>query len=249
MFKSGLLFALLSVSTFSFANNSSASIGLGLGYAPSTYIDTDPTVAPLPQIFLSHGHVYVQGFTAGLSLYPRGSEENLSVQLRYDPRSYDPEDSDNANMQLLDEREAALFGGVVYERLSVIGIVKAELSMDISGTHSGLIGQVSWSLPIIRKGFRITPTLGYLYQSEDVNNHLYGVSGAESDRTSGSIPAFDLDWEGQFFAALSVGIPISDVLTMTVGAQYVNLQGEVANSPIIERSSSVGGSVGMSYRF
>ncbi|MCP3698845.1 MAG: MipA/OmpV family protein [Aliivibrio sp.] len=49
----------------------------------------------------------------------------------------------------------------------------------------------------------MTLSLGYSYNSDRLNNHLYGVSAEESARSNGAISEFDADWDGQFFVGIS----------------------------------------------
>lgn len=82
-----------------------------------------------------------------------------------------------------------------------------------------------------------------------MNNHLYGVSVEESKRTNGVINQFDADWDGQFFIGLSTYFHVAPNIRITGGLRYVNLEGNLEDSPMIEHTTSSTGNVGIAYVF
>lgn len=223
------------------------SLGAIASYSPEVYRDTDANVVVIPAVGYEGEHVFLRGLSAGVRLYPVGTPTNVIFRLVYDPRTLKPSDSDDAQIQQLDEREASVLGGVSYQMLTQFGIFEVGGGTDLGSKHNGLYAEASWRLPIRMNRFGITPQIGYSYNSDRINNHLYGVSKTESIRSG--LDEFDADWDGQYFVGLSGYMFISKSLRLNASVRYTNLQGDIENSPIIAGSVTSLGSVGISYVF
>ena len=170
------------------------SLGAITSYAPEVYRDTDANVVVIPAVGYESEHVFFRGFSAGVRLYPIGTPTNVIFRLAYDPRTLKPSDSNDAQIQKLDEREASVLGGVSYQMISQVGVFEVGAGTDLGNKHNGLYAEASWRLPIRMNRFGITPQIGYSYNSDRINNHLYGVSNEESLRSG--LDAFEgrLGW-------------------------------------------------------
>ncbi len=241
--------AALTVAVNAHAQISQWSIGAAAAYSPSFYKDTPSNTTVIPMIGYEGEHIFLRGFSGGYRLYPIGAPQNIIFRFMYDPRTFQPEDSDNKAMQQLDERKSSVLGGVSYQMITHVGIVELTGGTDIGRTHNGLYAEAAWRLPIRGKGWAITPSFGYSYNSEKLNNHLYGVSIEESKRTNGVINQFDADWDGQFFIGLSTYFHVTPNIRVTGGLRYVNLEGNLEDSPMIEHTTSSTGNVGIAYVF
>lgn len=232
-----------------FAAYSQWSLGAAVSYSPVIYQDTPSNVVAIPMVGYEGEHIFFRGFSAGYRMLPAGSPQNIVFRLMYDPRTFKPADSTNANMQLLDERKSTVLGGVSYQLITMVGMFEATAGSDIGRTHNGLYSEAAWRLPIRMRGWGVTPSIGYSYNSEKINNHLYGVSQAESNATGGAIKAFDADWDGQFFVGLSAYMFVTKNIRLTGSIRYLNLEGDIENSPIIEHTTSSTATIGASYVF
>ncbi|MDD9174790.1 MipA/OmpV family protein [Aliivibrio finisterrensis] len=229
------------------ANISQWSIGAAAAYSPSFYKETPSNTTVIPVVGYEGEHLFLRGFSGGYRLYPVGTPQNIILRFVYDPRTFKPEDSDNIQMQKLDERKATILGGVTYQAITHIGLFEIGAGSDIGNTHNGIYAEAVWKLPIRRKGWAITPSLGYSYNSERLNNHLYGVSAEEAQRSG--IEEFDADWDGQFFVGLSTYFHLTSNIRVTGGLRYVNLEGNLEKSSMIEHTASTTGNVGIAYVF
>ncbi|MCW8330271.1 MipA/OmpV family protein [Photobacterium sp. SDRW27] len=223
------------------------SLGAITSYSPEVYKETDANVVVIPAIGYESPHLFFRGFSAGARLYPIGTPTNVIFRLAYDPRTLKPSDSDNVQIQLLDEREASILGGVSYQMLTQVGIFEVGAGTDLGSKHNGLYAEASWRLPIRMRRFAITPQIGYAYNSDRINNHLYGVSNSESTRSG--LEAFDADWDGQYFVGLSGYMFITNSVRLNASVRYTNLEGDIENSPIIAGSVTSQGSLGITYVF
>ena len=148
---------------------------------------------------------------------------------------------------MLDKRSATFLGSVGYQLITQAGLFNFGVGSDLGDKHNGLYAEAVWALPIRMEKWGVTPQVGYAYNSGRINNYLYGVSEAESARSG--LAQFDADWDGQYFAGLSSYAFLSKKIRITAAIRYTNLEGEIENSPIIERTAINSGSIGISYIF
>ncbi len=252
--KGALASLILSLPAMSHAKISQWSLGVAASYSPAVYKDTDSNKAVIPLVGYEGEHLFLRGFTAGYRLAPIGSPQNVIFRVGYDARTLKPEDSDNAviNSGAIEERKATVLSGVSYQVITLAGIFEVGGGTDIGGTHNGLYAEASWRLPIRRKGWGFTPSIGYSYNSERINNHLYGVSESEAAKAQAIDPsyqAFDADWDGQYFVGLSGYAHITPNVRVTGGVRYTNLEGEIEKSPLIESGVYTSVNLGMAYVF
>jgi outer membrane protein len=239
----------LSVSVGAAAEMSIWSLGVGAIYSPAVYEGTPTNRVVIPVIGYEGEHLFLRGFSAGYRLNPARSTHNLVFRLQYDPRSLNASHSNNADIQKLDDRDSTILGGASYQYLAPIGLFSTTLATDIGDTHNGLYGEVAWRLPIRTKRWGITPAIGYTYNSERLNQHLYGVSESESAATGGNIAPFDASWDGQYFLGLSAYAMLSSNIRLSAGVRYTNLEGDLEDSPILDKTISTVANIGLTYSF
>ena len=242
-----ILVAFVSVSSESSAKGSEWSLGVAASYSPAVYNDTPSNRTVIPVIGYEGEHLFLRGFGIGYRIFPQGSIQNVVLRARYDPRTFKPEDSTDADMRKLDERKASVLGGVSYQLLSSVGMFEVTAGTDIGSTHDGLYAEAAWRVPIRQGPWGVTPSIGYSYNSKRLNNHLYGVSQHEADRTH--FGTFDAGWNGQYFAGLSGYAYITSNIRLVGGVRYTNLDGDIAKSPIVRRGVYTSANIGMAYVF
>ncbi|MFA0231651.1 MipA/OmpV family protein, partial [Vibrio sp. 10N.261.45.A7] len=115
----------LLASTATQAKISQWSLGVAASYSPAVYKDTPSNRAVIPMIGYEGEHFFMRGFSAGYRLLPAGSPQNIVFRAVYDPRTLKPSDSDNVDIQKLDEREASVLGGISYQVITLVGMFEA----------------------------------------------------------------------------------------------------------------------------
>ena len=237
----------MGMSTSANAKISQWSLGVAASYSPAVYKDTDSNKAVIPVIGYEGEHFFMRGFSAGYRLNPIGSPQNIVFRVYYDPRTLKPEDSGDPVVSLMDERESSVLGGISYQLITMAGMFEATAGSDIGGKHNGLYAEMAWRLPIRGRGWAVTPSFGYAYNSDKINNHLYGVSKKEAARTG--IDHFDADWDGQYFIGASAFMHLTPNVRVTGGVRYTNLEGDIEKSPLIESGVYTSVNVGVAYVF
>lgn len=234
-----------------FSPLASADFGLGVmtTYSPNVYKGGETTITPFPFVSYDNGHFYVEGVQAGYRLAKKGAPVNVVLFAQYDPRTLDSSESDNYDIKKMDDREATVLGGAAMVLNSKAGTFRLAAGSDVGGKHDGLYAEVRYSYHIPMGPMGLIPAIGYSFNSADLNNHLYGVSAAESARTSGRIAEFDPDWSGEYFVGLTGYMYLSKNIQLTGGLRYTNLDSELEKSPLLDNTHSIAANVGVAYRF
>ncbi|MGF1760878.1 MipA/OmpV family protein [Photobacterium sagamiensis] len=239
--------AAIALSTAPTANAGEFSLGLVTSYSPAVYKGLDSDVVPFPMIGYEGKHLYLRGTGGGIRLRPAGSPFNVIGFLQYDPRTLRPGDSDDLDIQKLDEREPGVLGGVTLQAVNQAGVFQFSVGSDVTGDHYGLYSEVTWKKPFINGRYGLIPEVGYAYNSDKLNNHLYGVSSAEAERTR--FDAFDAGWSGKLFVGASSYMHITKKIRITGSLRYTKLDDELANSPIVKTENALSGTLGVAYVF
>ncbi|MDN2481587.1 MipA/OmpV family protein [Vibrio agarivorans] len=242
-----LLLTALAFSASASAAPSPWSVGVGASYSPEVYIDTDSNRTVIPIIGYEGDHLFLRGFSAGYRIFPRGTPHNFVLRLQYDPRTLDPDDSSDPDIKKLDKRKSAVLGGASYQYLSRYGMFEVSAGADIAGRHDGFYAQTSYSYPIRGQGWGFTPNIGYAYNSEKLNQHLYGVSAAEAARTR--FNEFDPGYDGNFFIGASGYYGITRSIRVMGAIRYSNLEGDLEESPILDATHGTSLMLGITYSF
>lgn len=229
------------------AENSQWSLGVAAAYSPAVYKETDSDRTVIPVIGYEGEHLFLRGFNAGYRLLPRGSQQNIIFRLAYDPRTLQPDDSDNEQIRQLNKRKSTVLGGVSYQLRTLAGVWEASFGGDVAGRHNGLYGELAWRMPFQFENWGLTPSIGYSYNSSQLNNHLYGVSRAESQRTG--LDEFDAGWDGQYFVGASAYWRVTQNIQVNGGIRYSNLDSKVSDSPVVGSSAATMGTIGVVYLF
>ncbi|EGU49601.1 hypothetical protein VIOR3934_04414 [Vibrio orientalis CIP 102891 = ATCC 33934] len=245
----GVLMVALLLAPLANATVSQWSLGVAASYSPAVYKDTPSNKTVIPVIGYEGEHLFLRGFSAGYRLFPIGSPQNIVFRAVYDPRTLKPEDSDNLAIQQMDERKSTILGGVSYQLITLVGMFEATAGTDLGRTHNGIYAEAAWRLPIRRNGWGITPSMGYAYNSERLNNHLYGISAEEAARAGDPSLEFDADWDGQFFLGASAYMHLTPSIRLTGGIRYTNLEGDIEASPLIESGVYTSANIGVAYVF
>ena len=93
----GLAVILTGLMASGIASAESNSLGLGVGMADYGYRETDSLVYPVPMINYENGRFFIHSLTTGYYLWD-DAHNKFAVEAHYNPLSFNPEDSDSAQM-------------------------------------------------------------------------------------------------------------------------------------------------------
>jgi len=239
-----LLVIALSATT---AKANEVSLGFITSYSPAVYKGLDSNVVPFPMLGYEGEHLFLRGTGIGYSIFPQGTPLNIIVRAQYDSRVLKPEDSDNADIQKLEERKAGALGGVTFQAITTTGTIEASVGSDIAFNHNGLYAEVVLKESFHMGAWGVTPEIGYAFNDDKLNNHLYGVSTAEAARTD--LSKFDAGWSGKAFIGISSYMYVSEHIRLIGSLRYSKLDSDLADSPIIDNDDVLSGTLGASFVF
>lgn len=210
----------------------------------SVHLDTDEETEVWPLVVYQGEHVYFQGIELGYRLLPLQSFQNLSFGLSLENENYDPDDSGDTNVNALDDRDLTLMTVAAYR----IGPVTFKAGQDVLGEHDGFFGEVTAKLRLKVNEIGVSPAISYRYLDEKLSNHIYGVSQTESDRTGGSIAAYDSGSTQKISYSLAMNYPVTQ--TVFINFKYTHSRyNDITDSPIVEDDKSNAVSLGAFARF
>lgn len=205
-------------------------LGLIATKSQSLYKDTDAQFTVLPNISYEAEHFYLRFPEIGYRILPKQSVHNISVGLSYESAGLDPDDSNDTNIQLLDDRDASIMAFASYR----LGPITTKIAQDVSGTHDGYYAQISTGYPIQMAAWRVIPSIAYRYMDNKMSNHLFGVSQTESNRTGGAIDAYKSDTVSFIRYGVRGIYPVSQHINLMVGLSHTHYADKILKSPIVE---------------
>lgn len=219
-------------------------LGAQYGKLSSIYKDTDDEQGPMPIVAYLGKHVFWKGYELGYQINPMGSPQNMLFAVDVMAYEVDFGGSDDADMALLNERDASVMASFAYQ----YGPAQLKLSHDIANEHNGYSVDLGIKHKYDFKPFEIEMALAVIYQDKKLSNHLYGVSQSESDLTSGNIAAYD----AKASQVSKLGVTLNYALTQNAKLALElgrNQYFKVDSSPIVEEDISFGSKMSFIYLF
>jgi len=210
----------------------------------SVHLETDEETEVWPLVVYQGEHVYFQGIELGYRLFPLQSFQNVSFGLSLENENYNPDDSDNTDMHKLDDRDLTLMTVAAYR----IGPVTFKAGQDIIGEHDGFFGEITAKLRLKVNDVGVSPAISYRYLDEKLSNHIYGVSQAESNRTSGNIAAYDSGSTQRISYSLAMNYPLTPSFILNFKFTH-HRYNDINDSPIVEDDYSNAATLGAFVRF
>lgn len=219
-------------------------LGTRYGKEGSVYLDMDDDQGFTPVFAYLGKHLYLKGLELGYQVNPMGSSNNIAFSIEALTHEVDFDDSNNTNLDLLEDRDAALMVSLIYQT----GPIEAVLSQDISGKHDGFSLGLGIGNSYEIWQFELELGANFVYQDKKLSNHLYGVSQAESELTSGNIRAYDASETRivQLNVLLNYALTENSTLSFEIeNSHHLGLD----ESPIIEQERIISTSISYLYLF
>ncbi|TBR43196.1 MipA/OmpV family protein [Marinomonas agarivorans] len=210
--------------------DSSYSMGILGIHSSSIYKGVDSDSNVFPSISYDSDTFFFKELSFGYHV-----TEHFDVAIGHIDSHFDPDDSDNSDIKMLDERE----GGFVAKAAVKFGIFSAEIKQDISGEHTGFSANAKIGVPLLfTDTFFLAGSIGYTYLSKKMSEHLYDVSAAESARVSGNISTHDSTSTSTRDFGLRLIMPLSKQATIITILSHKEYDDEAISSPLVEDDSS-----------
>jgi MipA family protein len=228
-----------------YARGDVVSVGIMGIDSTSVYKETTRDNQLLPFFSYSGEHVFLRGSELGYHFLPKQSMANIGIGLEYDFSTFDPDDSNNPNIQLLDNRDDSVMATVNGR----VGPIRAKWAQDISNTHNGYYAEISTGYPLHLQALTITPTISYRYIDKNMSNHQFGVSVEESARSSNAITAYDSSATHVTTLSIRSTYPITPAVMVNMNVSYLQYNDAILDSPVVAKDHKTVIAAGVIYRF
>jgi len=216
--------------------------GMGVMSMQQPYEGKDDEVYAVPLIVAEYKQFFIDADIFGYYFQPK--EEPLRVALIASPRFQGYEDDDASLLNGMEDRDWAFDGGLRLSWPSELFDVNLEAVADLSGRHKGQELRAIFSKTLL-EGF-LTPKVGIKWQSQDLLDYYYGVKSSEA--TAGR-PEYEPDSGLQYFAGLTLAVPLAEKWALVGDIQSYFLADEVKDSPIVNEDTLMRYVAGVVYRF
>lgn len=230
--------------------------GIGVGVGQSQYRGDDNKAKPLPLVGYQGEQFYVQGPELGWK-QPLNSNLTLTAKAQWEFEEFDPKDNDIAALRQLDKRkQGALVGGELSWALDPRTKLSLEAMHDAGNRHKATLTTVAVEnvLPFSTQQDAFIVSAGATYLPKAYQQYYTGVSASEAARSG--LPAYQADsatryqlggtWRHAFNRNLAV---LTRVSVSHLPASLKWDEAARTGSPLVERNVTVGGMLGVNYRF
>lgn len=219
-------------------------IGGGAGWYDSPYVGVGSEWAPQPDFSYEGERV---SLSFGEISYALIQSDMLEFGINASVRSADFEPDDSTALSGMLERDEALDLGLGLVTPALGIPVFMEFSGDVSGEYSGQEVTLGTGIPIGDNGsWGITAFTGANWQSKQLVNYNYGVSSTEAHAGR---PQYSGDSAVNWVAGLDAHYEFAKNWILVGNVHYVQLAGEISDSPIVEKDDVPGAGLGLMLRF
>lgn len=177
------------------------------------------------------------------ALQDENSHGGVQLSFVLTPR-WEPEFSDDAIFDGL-ERDTAIEVGVRGIYKNGLFFAEAEALADVSDTHSGYEASTFAGMQFESGAFSLEGGIGARYRSDDLNQHLFGVSASEATANRAE---FTPGESTTGFASITAAYALNDKIALVGDVTFENL-GNLDRSPLVDKGSNTSLALGLIYQF
>lgn len=231
------------INTNSVFSETQRSVGFLVNKSSSIYLDTDIDAIVAPSLSYDSETFFIKQRSVGYHF-----NNHLDASIAYKDSFFEPDISNNTDMQQLDRRK----GGLYAKSNLQYSLFSASIEQDILGRHNGYTVQAGIKLPlylVLNTPFIIQGNLDYFYMDEKMSNYLYSVSSTESIRTSGRIKNYSIKNSTAIKYSLQAILALSNNFNITSILSHIRYDDKIKSSPIIEKNYNSSATIIVSYIF
>lgn len=221
------------------------SLGISAVYNQNIYSGVDSQVLPFPLLNFTYNNFFLQNITAGYHAYTNDYVQ-ASLILAPNFQGYNADDSDE--LSGMNDAEPSLNAGgrLMLKTKPIVTTLSAV--HDISGRTAGNTASAKFStgLPLMDKRLVLSPSVTFAYQDSNVVNYYYGVGNSEATATRS---AYSPGGTINTTAGLVAMYKLSQHWQTNFTYMFTKFGNEIADSPIVSRSTSSTVLLGISYLF
>ena len=223
------------------------SLGGGALVNANPYTSMKTNILPIPFISYQGKAFSLYGPIAKLRL-PLNRQNIIGLRLQLGMQTFDPGETTDPQMKLLNERKRLFFLGPYYRYRSPFGQFTAGAVYDVSQrSHGGTILDINYAYPFFssNRKFYIRPGVGGSWFNKKYSQHYYSISQAESGRSS--LPTFQSKDFFQPYASLFAGIQLTERLFWTNVIRLNYMVDKVYKSPMVDKRVTYSLITGITY--
>ena len=242
-----LAFAILSaLLTSQFCAAADFSVAGGAGYSSSPYKKYDVYVLPLPILSFDSKYFYMRGLGAGVHLWKDG-QQTLSLGVSYHWQRFKHDKTDDRRLKQLSSRHDSINAELQYVVRGDYGRLKLAVFQDILDHSNGLSAEATYSYPFRPGKFYLSPGIGVRWESSDVLDYYYGISGKEASRSG--LPRYKAEEGFSPFLFLESAYPLNKKWSLISAARAMQLSKEIKDSPMVDDTWMYSVFAGVNYSF
>ncbi|WHN66259.1 MipA/OmpV family protein [Cysteiniphilum sp. QT6929] len=225
-------------------------IGFGAIFSPNPYKDTNYTILPIPVISYLGEDLTIYGPYVSYKLY-KSDFTVTEAQLFLYPEQFKAKDSNDSQMQRLDNRNYIVMAGFKQRFISAYGDINVGLNFDITGQSNGYMGVIEYEKRFVFiKGqhlFSLKPSIGLQYSSKQLTDYYYGISYDESVRSG--LAQYTPSDEVSPYLGLAIVYSYGRRWNLSLTSRVNRLSDSVSDSPMISNQYVLTSSIALSYSF
>ncbi len=219
-------------------------LGLGIGTSQSIYKGINDQTDVMPLLSLRYDRFYLDGFEAG---YLIAEEDDYSLSIAISGDSLDGERTDgDSQLAGMGDVDSGINLKLEGETFTQFGLLSASIAQDISNEHDGTEVSFGWGIPVELSGVEVIPSVYASWMSGDLTNHYFGVSTNKATANRSAYTAGDA-W--RYGVEVMAHYPLTPEWNLMGGVGIEWYSDEITDSSIVDEDSSIGGFIGVSYRF
>ncbi|MDF0606524.1 MipA/OmpV family protein [Neisseriaceae bacterium TC5R-5] len=221
-------------------------IGIGAAIQSPPYKDYDNQTRALPIISYKGEHFYIEGLSAGVYLY-KDKQQSIYADISYQGLNFDPGDTDNAQLRLLDKRKSTVMAGLGYNYKDSWGSLGIHAAGDTLGRSDGLLVDLKYSYPFLIDKLQLAPSVGVEWANSKHNDYYYGIDNNEASRSG--LPAYSVGSTASPYLGLFAGYQINRNFSVFMNGRVMFLHSDIKDSPMVDANQSSAVVLGVQYRF
>lgn len=221
------------------------SVGVGAILPLDPYIGSQDDTRLFPTVNYEGKTLFLRGGLAGAKLLKRNND-SISAQLQLGQQYFKADDEDYS-IEDLKSRKASVLMGLRYDYRAEWGVVRAIVSVDVSGNSKGGLGELAYGYSIQAGGLNLVPTIGVEAANEKYNAYYYGISSDESVLTG--LDTYRSKAGVSTFVELVASYRFNQNWRSFLTARVTDVTREVKGSPLVKNRTSETMAAGILHTF
>lgn len=223
-------------------------IGAGVMLKNSAYGDYDDSAQAIPLITFDTTWFYADGGEFGFKPLDTGVHR-IGTFLSVGEEMWDGSDNDNAAFDGFKDKDRAINLGISYRYKADWGVIRAQAFTDISSEYEGYGGNLGYAYPWkVTQSFTVIPSVKIKFMDSDYANYYYGISARDA-ATNAGVSAYDTGSATNIQLGIMTAYQVSQNWKLYAGVNYLALDSDIEDSPLLDDDNETSGILGAAYVF